>query len=86
MGDREGDVRDAAVEQLVVSTTRLWRVVIASEGTSTSSRASLAMVAPGLARSLDELREAIEIVLLDGSTPIEETGGRTARARGGGGR
>ena len=65
MGDREKEVRDGAIARLVVSTARLWQVVFGAEVASASSRASLAIVAPGLARSLDELREAIEIVLVD---------------------
>ncbi len=78
----QADVVETAVERLVISATRLWRVVVGAEAASPAGRASVAIVAPGLARSFDELAESIEVVLLDG----QESEAGSARARGGGGR
>ncbi len=69
---RDSEVVGMAVERLVVSATRLWRVVVGAETASPAGRTSLALVAAGLTRSFDDLAEAIEIVLADSDAPAVE--------------
>jgi hypothetical protein len=69
LGERERevrDVRDVLIERLVVSAARLWRVAMRAEAAPVEQRASLALVAAGLARSLEELASTIAVVLGDG--------------------
>jgi hypothetical protein len=74
MADRRTESRspDAAarregerVERLLIAATRLWRTVLRCAVTDPVRARSLALVAERLARSLDDLRESIELVLVE---------------------